>query len=238
MARKSIFEIPHYYIKLIDVKKETEDTYTYNFELPEGVDWKEGAHTHFVIPKEEINERSVRHLSLISFPKDNKISFTTRFRGELSFFKKRLQNMQKDHELLVAGFVRSIGLIREERPLVFISQGVAIATIYSLLRAYEEDNTGIEAIESINIDSKAFIYKDEFEKYQKKLPNFTHKYLENRGEFYESLDEITDKYENRAYYYVIGSNDFIEYVSKYLKNKNIKDIVTDTHKSPYKEKFI
>ena len=45
MASKSIFEIPHYYIKLIDVKKETEDTYTYNFELPEGVDWKEGAHT-------------------------------------------------------------------------------------------------------------------------------------------------------------------------------------------------
>lgn len=72
------------------------------------------------------------------------------------------------------------------------------------------------------------------------MPNFTHKYLENRGEFYKNLDEITGKYENRAYYYVLGSYDFIEYVSKYLENKRIKDIVTDTHthKSPYKGKFM
>ena len=239
MARKSIFEIPHYYIKLKEVKEEAKDTFTFSFEHPEEVTWGGGDHAHFVIPDEEVNERSVRHLSMISLPHERRIDFTTRLRGELSYFKEKLKNMKIGDEILVAGFVGNFRIIRDGKPLVFISQGVAIATIYALVKEFVYDNSGIGEIESININpNNEFIFEEKLNEYKEIFSNFNHTYVNNRNDFYESLTNISKRHFDNAYYFVVGDKGFMEAVELFLQEKDIKNIITDTHNNnhPYKIK--
>ena len=239
MARKSIFEIPHYYIKLKEIKEEAKDTFTFSFEHPGEVTWGGGDHAHFVIPNEEVNERSVRHLSMISLPHERSIEFTTRLRGSLSFFKEKLKNMKIGDEILVAGFVGNFRIIRDGKPLVFISQGVAIATIYALSKEFEKDNSGVLEIESLNINpNNEYLFNDKFSEYTEKFPNFHHNFVNNRLDFYDILEDIAKKYSNEAYYFVVGDKGFMEAVELVLQEKDINNIITDTHNNnhPYKIK--
>lgn len=235
MQRKSIFEIRHHYLELQNIIKENHETYTFEFTFPEGETWGGGDHAHFVIPNEEVNEKTVRHLSVTSLPWEKKVSFTTKFRGKWSYFKKKLMEMKSGDKILMAAFAGQFRIIRDNTPLVFISQGVSIATIYSLSKEYQRDNYGIPSVSSLSIDSTdEFIYKDFFDKLNNRK-EFNHQFVNNRKIFYKNLDEIIENKAN-AYYYVVGSRDFIDYVSQYLNEKFVTKVITDTHNNnhPYK----
>lgn len=235
MKRKSIFEIRHHYLTLENIIKENHETYTFEFSFPEGEDWGGGDHAHFVIPNEEVNEKTVRHLSVTSLPIEKKVSFATKFRGEVSYFKKWLLERKIGDKILMAAFAGQFRIIRDNTPLVFISQGVSIATIYSLVKEFENDRKGIPNITSLSIDStNEYIYEDYFNGLNK-LHNFNHSFVNKREVFYENLDKIIS-FDKNAYYYVVGSREFIDYITLYLTERSVSKVITDTHNNnhPYK----
>ena len=111
-------------------------------------------------------------------------------------------------------------LRRENRPIVLVSMGVGLATMRPLIHSYIKDNTDIPKIININVDSsKDYIYKAE-------LDHLVNSYYQNywiatRNDFYETLNQTSE--DSNAIYYVVGSDDFIIDVIKFLRNKMVHD---------------
>lgn len=230
MKEKTLLDFENYNLKLERVEVEAKDTYTFYFEKPESLFWKEGDHTHFFMPNKEIIRENVRHFSFATMPYEDTVAITTRLRGELSEFKEYLQGMKIGDLLGMAKVGGEFTLVRKNKPVILISQGVGIATMRPIIVEFGRDNEGVEALQSLNIDSSGdYIYEELMEVYNKEIENFYHKYVNNREEFYQKIDFIIENNGNKAYYYIVGSDLFMDSVSKYLNERKIYNLILDTH---------
>ncbi len=219
-----------YKVKITDIIEEAHGTKTFILDKPEDFTWLEGAHTHIGMlgfDEGEIpNKAWVRHMSIITLPEDNKIGFTTRVYPPFSEFKDKLSVLQAGDEVVLFKIGSRMYLRREEKTVVLVSMGVGIATMRPLIKSFIKDQTGIRELISLNIDSSGdFIYKAELE--QLHNPKLKKYFAENRNEFYGILNVISENKD--AYYYLVGSDNFLRDIIKYLKNKNIpeKSILLD-----------
>ena len=213
-----------YHVKITDIIDEAYDTKTYLLEKPDNLTWVEGAHTHIGLlgfdEGEKPNKALVRHMSINTLPEDNKIGFTTRMIRPLSEFKEKLSNLHIGDEIILFKIGSRMYLRRENRPIVLVSMGVGLATMRPLIHSYIKDNTDIPKIININVDSsKDYIYKTE-------LDSLVNSYYQNnwvatRNDFYETLNQTSE--DSNAIYYVVGSDDFIIDVIKFLRNKMVHD---------------
>jgi ferredoxin--NADP+ reductase len=204
--------------KYIGKNIETDDTITFKFEIPEGLSWKAGTHFHLAFSdfiKDSGPDKSlVRAFSIMSLEDERFLGFTTRIKKDCSKYKKRLMELQNREEMLIFKVDNNMTLITENRPIVFISMGVGIATFRPLIKQFSKNPEGIESITSINIDSsREFVYKDEIDSINNE--NFTNYYVGSRAELYEIIDNCLLK--NNALYYLVGSDDFLRKVISYLK---------------------
>lgn len=224
-----------YRLKITDILKESEDTWTFLMEKPDDFVWEEGSHAHIGIEGYDFNAPKgtfVRHMSLMTLPEEGKIGFTTRKRGELSVFKRTLFNMKVGEELLVFKFGSRMALRRENRPLVLLSMGVGIATMRPLILQYHLDPRCIPGIHQINVDSTgAFLYKKELESCEDE--HLIHTWLTGRTGLDEVLED-TLKHE-KPIYYLVGSDAFVIQRTHWLMDHGVEfsDIVVDK-----KEQFI
>ncbi|WP_033165621.1 FAD-dependent oxidoreductase [Clostridium sp. KNHs205] len=219
-----------YKVKITDIIEEAHGTKTFILDKPEDFTWLEGAHTHIGMlgfdEGETPNKAWVRHMSIITLPEDNKIGFTTRVYPPFSEFKDKLSGLQAGDEVVLFKIGSRMYLRREEKTVVLVSMGVGIATMRPLIKSFIKDQTGIRELISLNIDSSGdFIYKAELD--QLHNPKLKKYFAENRNEFYEILNVISENKD--AYYYLVGSDNFLRDIIKYLKNKNIpeKSILLD-----------
>ncbi len=230
MKEKTLLDFENYNLKLERVEVEAKDTFTFYFEKPEKLKWKEGDHTHFFLPNNEIVRENVRHFSFATMPYEDNVAITTRLRGELSNFKKYLKNMKIGDILAMAKVGGEFTLIRRNKPVVLISSGVGIATMRPIIVEFGRNSEGVEALQSINIDSSGeYIYEELLEAYNNEIENFYHKFVNKREEFYQKLDFIIDNNGDNAYYYIVGSDSFMDNLSEYLRDKNISNIILDIH---------
>lgn len=224
-----------YKLKITDILKESEDTWTFLLEMPENFIWEEGSHAHIGIEGYDFNAPKgafVRHMSLMTLPEEGKIGFTTRKRGELSIFKVTLFNMQVGQELLVFKPGSRMALRRENRPIVLLSMGVGIATMRPLVLQYHKNSAGITALHQINVDAAgSFIYKNEFEKLGD--GKVKHTWLTGRNGLDEVLEETL--VQEHPLYYLVGSDAFVIQRTHWLMERGVafSDIVVDK-----KEQFI
>ena len=213
-----------YKVKITDIIEEAQGTKTFILDKPEEFTWIEGAHTHIGMlgfDEGEIpNKAWVRHMSIMTLPEDNKIGFTTRVLAPFSEFKDKLSGLQVGDEVILFKIGSRMYLRREDKPVVLVSMGVGIATMRPLIKSFIKDPTGIRELISLNVDSsREFIYKAELDELHN--PKFKNYFVGTRNEFYEILNEISEN--NDAYYYVVGSDNFLKDIIKYLKNKNIPE---------------
>ncbi len=230
MRQKTLLDFENYKLKLERIEVEAKDTYTFYFEKPENLVWKEGDHTHFFLPHKEVIRENVRHFSFITMPYEDSVAITTRLRGKLSNFKEYLKEMRIGDFLGMAKIGGEFTLIRRNKPIVLVSCGVGIATMRPIIVEFGRDSQGVEALQSINIDSSGdYIYEELLEAYNQEIDNFYHKFVKSRSDFYYKLDFIIENNGNNAYYYIVGSDSFMDDISTYLKNKDISNIILDVH---------
>lgn len=208
--------------KFIGKNVEAKGTVTFKFKIPDDLSWEPGTHFHLAFTdfiKESGPDISlVKAFSIMSTEDENFIGFTTRIKENCSPFKKRLMELEIGDEMLIFKVGNRMQLRRENRPIVFISMGVGIATFRPLIKQFKDDPKGITSLTSMNIDSKRdFVYKDEIESVNKKI--FINHYVGTRQELYENVEKCLAK--NNALYYIAGSDDFLRAIIAYLKDHSI-----------------
>jgi ferredoxin-NADP reductase len=213
-----------YNIKITDIIEEIPSIKTFLLEKPSDFNWKEGSHTHIGLlgfdAGEKPNKALVRHMSIMTLPEENKIGFTTRIMEPLSEFKESLSELHIGDEVVLFKVGSRIPLRRENKPIVLLSMGVAIATMRPLIHRFIQDRTGIPRLTNININSSNnFVYKKELT--QLENSQYQNHWVDTRSKFYETLDTVTEQ--DDSLYYLVGRDDFLKDVIKYLKEKGIDE---------------
>lgn len=213
-----------YRIKITDIIEEAPGIITYLLEKPSDFIWEEGSHTHIGLlgfdAGELPNKDLVHHMSIMTLPEENKIGFTTKIIAPLSQFKEKLSDLHIGDELILFKVGSRMFLRREDKPIVLISMGVGIATMRPLIYSFLKDSAGIPKLTNININSsKDFVYKTELDHLENS--NYQNYWMDSRSKFYETLDKVSEQ--ATAINYVVGSDNFIKDVIKYLKSKDIAE---------------
>lgn len=219
--------------KIIAIEDNFDTVKTYILEKPEDFNWEAGSCIHVGLegfkPKsegEKPNRELVHHYSIFSLPKENTISFSTRFTGELSTFKNALLNYKVGDKITLFKPHLRLNLRRENRPIVFCSMGIGIVTFRPIIKEFIEDDSNITNIINLNVSqNKEFLFKNELDKIESEI--FKNIWVNNKEEFYAEL-ENTLKLENPIYY-VVGSDEYLNNVMNFLVERNVKleDILID-----------
>ena len=217
-------------IKVIDIVDEAKYTKTYYFEKPQDFTWEEGAHTHIAHvgfdAGEKPNKDLVRHMSIMTLPKENKIGKTTRFVSICSEFKDKLSNLNIGDEVILFKVGSVMTLRRNDRPVILLSMGVGIAAMRPIILSFKEDSTDVPYMINVNVDSSGeFIYKDELDKFVDE--GYKNYWISNRQEYYKKLDQLVEL--KKPIFYIVGSYDFAKSNIQRLVAKNISgdDILID-----------
>ncbi len=209
--------------KFLGKIKEAKDTFTFKFEIPNNLSWSEGSHFHIAfmdfIKDSKPNKDLVRSFSIMSLKKENCIAFTTRIKKSCSAYKQRLNNLQIGDEMFIFKIGNNIEIKNGDKPIIFLSMGVGVATFRPIIKNYLESPTGDYNITHINIDSsKDFIFKKELQSSSEK--KFSNIYVESRKQLYQEIDNCL---KNRgSQYYIVGSDDFIKNLISYLIYNSVK----------------
>ncbi|WP_455718781.1 hypothetical protein [Anaerosporobacter sp.] len=213
-----------YNIKIIDIIEEIPGVKTFLLEKPSDFSWKEGSHTHIGLlgfdEGETPNKGFMHPMSIMTLPEENKIGFTTRIMAPLSEFKEKLSELHIGDEVTLFKVGSRLPLRREDKPIVLVSMGVGIAALRPLIHRFIQDRTGIPKLINININSSNnFVYKSELT--QLENSEYQNYWVDTRSKFYETLDTVTEQ--NDSLYYVVGRDNFLTDVIKYLKEKGIEE---------------
>lgn len=221
-----------YTLKIIDIVEESENSKTYYLEKPEELTWEEGAHTHIALPwfqkGEERNKELVRHMSIMTLAEENKIGFTTRVKEEASLYKQELSKMSVGDELVLFKLGCHLQLRREERPLVLLSMGVAIAAMRPLIKAFVRNSDQISKLYNININKEEdYIYIDDLANDTELTDDLELIYVEDKTNYYEAIKEVSENVS--PIYYIVGSDSFLTDNIEFLRSRGVKeeDIVLD-----------
>lgn len=200
-----------YQVKILDKKEEYKNVFTYTLEKPDELMWDEGSSFHLALPGydtgSEINKKLVHHLSINTLTDEGNIRFTTKIPIRKSVFKKALSNLNVGDEVTIFKIKSHMALRREDKPIVLLSQGLAMSTMRPLIKKFEIDNSNIPELISINVNKKDnHLYEKDFECVDGSC--FVKYWLESRNEYLEKLVEIA-KEKSDAYFYVVGSEIFV-----------------------------
>ncbi|CAH2213432.1 ferredoxin--NADP reductase [Tepidibacter aestuarii] len=224
-----------YSIKLINIIKHNNETFSFDFKSSKLKEWSEGDSSKIFI---SIKGQEVgKKFSYTTLPYESHIRFTTRIRMNRSEYKDQLSKLKIGDTIEITEPQGNFKLLREKRPIVLLSNGVGIAAVRSLIKAYQRNKSNIPIVVQINVDSTGAIYKSEFDELMNKTSHFSSYYTSHRGEFYKRLDheiqKIVSAYEEDPYLYVVGSDNFVSDIIRHLKDVGFLDcdIITDAHVS-------
>lgn len=213
-----------YRLKVVNIVDETPDTKTYYFEKPEDFIWEAGSHTHIAHigydDGEKPNKNWVRHLSIMTLPREGSVGITTRMKGELSEFKVKLAQLRIGDEVVLFKLGNRMGLRREDRPVILLSMGVGIATMRPVILDYKHDKSHIPSLTNVTIDaSGSFLFRRELDLLSDET--YDNRWCSSRQSFYETIQELSVLKD--AIYYVIGSDKFIRDIISRLRLQDVKD---------------
>lgn len=214
-----------YQVKILDIKEEYKNVFTYNLEKPDALKWEEGSSFHLALPgydkDKEINKKLVHHLSINTLDDEDNIRFTTKIPIRKSLFKKTLSKLKVGDSVTIYKIRSHMGLKREDRPIVLLSQGIAMSTIRPLIKKFEKDSDGIPELICVNVNNKdTHLYESDFKDVDGSL--FVKYWLETRNEYLAKIKELASAKE-KSYFYVVGSENFVLDSLYTLRESGIKD---------------
>ncbi len=221
----------NYYGELINIRKHDEITYSFDFKSDEITHWNEGDASMLIFVVDDT--MAGKKFSYASLPEDGFIRFTTRIKKDCSEYKKTLKNLVKGEFVRISQPVGNLELKRENRPILLLSNGIAITAVRSLIKSFMSNQDSIPKMIQFNVDSKSDIYKEEFDSYKAETDKFQSYYLSNRNSFYGMLNHdlkiLLRNYPENPYVYIVGSKEFVSENITRLLALGIKetDIIVD-----------
>lgn len=220
-----------YPLELHNIVHHNAETISYDFKSILPLSWYEGDSSKLFI---HVNgERVGKKFSYATLPSEDIIRFTTRIRENRSAYKEKLAKLTIGDLIDVSEPSGEFWLKRDGRPALLLSNGVGIAAMRSLIKAFIEDSSQIRGLTQINIDRDGNIYKDEFDQFVGSHPQFTSIYTSTRNEFYQQVDFECQKLMLESgiipNIYIVGSDNFVIDTMNHAMHLGFgqEDIVTD-----------
>lgn len=208
-------------VKIQDIISHSEDIKTYILEKPAMMDWIEGAHTHLALMDFDVNDSKrkefVRHMSITTLADEHVIGITTKKYKNTSLYKEKLWNYKVNDVVKLFNTHSRLSLKRENQPIVLLSMGVALASVYPLIKAYSNDPFNIKSMSLYHVSKEGFLYSD-LHNYHYSTCNLHH--LTNRSSYYKQVEN--ESFDHNTTFYIVGSDDFIMDTILILKKKKIK----------------
>lgn len=227
-----------YPIELIHIIKEKAQVYTFEYSMPEDITWLEGAHTHLALDRfdkemgwwQKVN---VRHFTIMSMPDENRVKITTRIKDNASEFKKIMKDAKPGDRYFLFKIGSRLVLKRDGQAVTIITQGVGQATARPLIYEMNRNPQGLEDVFVLNIDSSLpNLFEEEWIETQNRNKGFTYEFVKNREAFYKGLEARISYLKGQGYYYIIGSDEFISDVYKYLEENGVEESSIILDKKP------
>lgn len=194
--------------KVIEIVKETSDTYSFKLNIPEGMRWGAGQHALFKLPNAKLEEgdKPQRTFSVASSMEDGFIMFTTRISDLHSSYKENLLHLNLGDPIQITQPIGSFTIHAEYNNSLVIAGGIGITPIRSILKHLEEENIPNHSITVFYSDDRGeFAYKDEFKQMNKKMDNLDFHFISDRDEFTNKVNDYAIKYKNDSEYLIAGS---------------------------------
>ncbi len=217
-----------YEARIKEIKPVTGDIVSFYLEIPAGVRWEAGAHMHVGLPGfqngELTDKELVRHMSIVTRPEDQVIGFTTRIPENASRFKHALSKMCVG-DILYLFKIRSIMKLQAEGiPMVVLSMGVGITSVYPLILQYREES-GKKNLTSLHVSKpEEHLYREILEK--NKAEGICLLWADSRNAYQEELEKILASLRDvpGAVFYIVGSDQYLQDMIKVLHQKGITDV--------------
>lgn len=161
--------------RLIEKINVANGTTAFKWEKPEGFEFKSGQTIDWsqIDPKLTDAEGSKRTFSIIASPFEDYVGFATRMRD--TAFKNNLREYQLDQEIEAEGPFGSFTLQNNtQRPAVFLTGGIGITPVYSIIKQATHDKSAHKIIlfySNHTADDAAFM--DELNELAAQNQNFT-----------------------------------------------------------------
>lgn len=224
-----------YKSKLLSKREIARDTMEFTLLKPEGFDYQSGQtiDLSLIDPSESDQRGNMRTFSLVSAPHESVLKIAMRLRN--SVFKRVLKSMEQEVGLCIEGPYGSFGLHRKaERPAVFLSGGIGITPLYSMILDAtwrKLDNKIILFFSNHTPSDTPFLL--ELQNLQKQNPNFTlvatMTEMENSNQVWEGdrgrIDaNLVQKYlpkDTSPIYYLTGPQAMVEAMRELLNKMNV-----------------
>lgn len=195
--------------KVMDIVKETSDSYSFKLEIPQGFTWEAGQYTmwKFVDHKVEEGDRPVRVFTIASAPEDGYLMFTTRIAEDHTSWKNILLNdLKVGDKMMVAKAKGEFNFHGNYKESFVIAGGIGITPIRSLLKHFSENNNEDHKLVVLYSDDRGeFCYKDDFKEITDKMPNLELIFICDRDEFTAEVEKYAKEKQNNAEYLIAGS---------------------------------
>lgn len=219
--------------EVINIIKETSDTYSFQLTIPEGMEWKAGQHSFFQFKDYEVAEgdKPKRVFSVASTMEDKFIMFTTRIEELHTSYKEILLNQLKvGDKILMSQPIGNFNVHENYKKSLIIAGGIGITPIRSIFKHLQFHNLNDHEFTVFYSDDRGeFAYVETFEEIKKAMPNLDFHFISNRDEFNEKVDTYAKEIQNEAEYLIAGSPGMNSFFSEKLQGLGIEkdNIKTD-----------
>ena len=202
--------------------------------VPVGFAWEPGAHAHVGLPGFQEGGKPhrelVHNMSIFTLPSEGQVGFVTRLDRSGSDYKRVLAGCGAGDTLTFFREGCGLGLARDGRPVVLLSQGIGMAPLRPLLHAAAADMTGIPQLTSINVcDVDEPVFAADLAPLAGGALAVSH--VRHRGAFEEAVRALPDP--AGTSFTVIGGDDFVRSTIALLRGLGVADadIAVDRNES-------
>ena len=210
--------------------------------VPEGFAWEPGAHAHVGLPGFQEGGKPhrelVHNMSIFTLPEEGQVAFATRLDRSGSEYKRVLAGCGAGDEFTFFREGCGLGLARDGRPVVLLSQGLALAAFRPLVLCAAGDMAGIPQLLSINVrDADESLFAGDLARAAAGVPADGIKlvHVRHRGEYEAAVRALPEP--AGAAFSVVGSDDFVRGTIALLRGLDVADddITVDrnaSHRAP------
>ena len=203
-------------LKLIDKEQVGDDYFIFNFEMPKGIEYKEGQYGAFQHVDKDIEGRKVRAFSYASGTSEDIFKIGTKIIEEPSDFKAKMMDLKPGDVMMVNGPLGDF-LLEEDHNSVFLAAGIGITPIRSLLKQMGNINYTKEATLIYAEHRQFYCFTEDFNK----MDFVNVKYEKTGADMKDTAALMGTKYKNDSYYYVSGNPGYVTAVTTILQSVGV-----------------
>ncbi len=216
-------EMKEYKLSLQNISQVGEDYYIFDFDKPEGFTFKEGQYGVFKHVDKEVEGKAFRAFSIASSNHEESVRIATKIIEEPSDFKRIMRNLKKGELMSFTGFMGNFTL-EQTHHSIFIAGGIGITPIRGIIASLQSMNYEMDANLIYSEPRKIYPFKDEFD--ESKVNSYYAYTIDNTKML---IEKFAKKFVNTGYYYIAGSNNFVNAVKEQLQSLgvNVENIKFD-----------